>query len=155
MEPCYKTLFASLCGLLMLGCNSGGGTSVGASDTNGSSVTVPDAAAANPVAGSSETEGLSPTDNETPPVTELVNRAPVLRGMPRTWLLPGERFSFTPEATDADGDVLAFTIENAPAWLSFDASTGALSGTGPSDGVSDDIRLSVTDGESVTTLDPF
>src|SRR5690606_13321596 len=57
------------------------------------------------------------------------NTAPTLSGTPPTSVVVGSAYRFAPEASDADGDVLQFEIENEPAWTSFDASTGVLTGT--------------------------
>jgi hypothetical protein len=71
--------------------------------------------------------------------------------------LQGRIFAFRPNAADADHDRLTFTIENRPAWASFNAATGRLSGRpSPSDiGSSAQIRIGVTDGIVTTSLAPF
>ncbi len=40
----------------------------------------------------------------------------------------GNMYSFTPGASDADGDRLTFAIQNLPQWASFNADSGQLSG---------------------------
>lgn len=85
------------------------------------------------------------------------NRAPSIAGNPHTSVLPGTAFSFTPTASDADGDPLTFSIVNMPSWATFDSATGALSGT-PSAGdigTYEDIRISVSDGQATATLPAF
>jgi hypothetical protein len=66
-------------------------------------------------------------------------------------------YSFTPSAADADGDSLAFTIQNKPAWATFNTATGRLSGTpSVSDvGTYSNISISVSDGAATTALSPF
>jgi len=81
------------------------------------------------------------------------NRPPVLSGLPTELsLVAGESLQVKPWADDADGDALTFEIDKKPAWTSFDTLTGILSGT-PTDadaGTYDGIRISVSDGKSVT-----
>ncbi|MEO0425670.1 MAG: putative Ig domain-containing protein [Pseudomonadota bacterium] len=91
-----------------------------------------------------------------PPVT--TNAVPEITGAPATTDVPeGDGFAFTPSASDADGDTLTFSISNAPPWASFDAATGALTGTpGPDDaGTYADIGISVSDGTDDAALAPF
>src|SRR5262245_22884065 len=57
------------------------------------------------------------------------NSAPRITGAPSTSVLQGTAYSFAPSATDADGNSLTFSIANAPAWATFNSSTGQLSGT--------------------------
>lgn len=66
-------------------------------------------------------------------------------------------YSYTPTASDPNGDVLTFTIENMPPWASFNAATGQLSGTpAPADVRSyPNIRIRVSDGELTTSLAAF
>lgn len=55
---------------------------------------------------------------------------PVISGTPPTTAIYNTTYSFTPRATDADGDrITKFYITNRPWWLSFDATTGRLYGT--------------------------
>src|SRR5690606_18763121 len=56
-----------------------------------------------------------------------------------------------------DGDPLLFSVENAPAWTSFDASTGELAGL-PDEGdvgTHDGIVITVSDGAEEAALGPF
>jgi hypothetical protein len=89
-----------------------------------------------------------------PPPT---NSAPSISGTPPPSVVTGQSYSFTPSASDADGNPLNFTILNRPAWASFSASTGRLSGTPPSSAVGEyiEIGISVTDGLIQTSLAPF
>jgi Putative Ig domain len=90
-------------------------------------------------------------------VTEAPNRAPALSGAPRTTAVVGELYTFTPTASDADGDRLAFSISGKPGWASFDATTGRLSGTPASTqvGTYSGIVISASDGEATTSLPSF
>jgi hypothetical protein len=93
-----------------------------------------------------------PADPGPPP-----NEPPTISGEPPREVVAGASYAFQPAAADADGDVLAFAIANAPAWAQFDGSTGRLSGTpGPADvGTTSAIVISVTDGEDTAALSPF
>lgn len=85
------------------------------------------------------------------------NANPVISGSPPTSIRVGESYSFTPSASDPDGDALTFRISNRPSWASFDASTGRLAGT-PQDadaGIDANIRISVSDGIVKTALATF
>lgn len=85
------------------------------------------------------------------------NLAPIIEGTPVTTLAAGSNYSFTPKASDPNGDALTFSIVNKPAWATFDATTGALSGT-PSEanvGKSSSITIEVSDAKAVTQLPSF
>ncbi|ACR12880.1 thrombospondin type 3 repeat family protein [Teredinibacter turnerae T7901] len=61
-----------------------------------------------------------------------VNEAPVITGTPAASVRVPASYSFTPTATDPESDAISWSIANKPSWMSFDTSTGALSGS-PSD----------------------
>src|SRR5690606_18051920 len=61
-------------------------------------------------------------------VVQAVNSPPTISGTPATSVEEGSAYSFTPTASDPDGDALTFTIQNRPAWAAFDPATGRLSG---------------------------
>lgn len=85
------------------------------------------------------------------------NSAPVISGTPSTAVEEGQNYSFTPTASDADGDSLTFSIVNRPAWASFDAATGELSGVPPQGaaGSYSGIVISVSDGTDSDSLAAF
>ncbi len=85
------------------------------------------------------------------------NSAPVISGSPATVVTVGDVYSFTPAASDADGDGLVFSIENQPSWASFNMNTGVLSGEPAAGavGVYSGIRISVSDGQASTSLQQF
>lgn len=89
--------------------------------------------------------------------TLTVNTPPSIAGSGGATLLSGQGYSFTPAASDPDAQTLTFSIANRPAWASFSASTGRLSGTPSSAAVGEytDIRISVSDGSASATLAPF
>ena len=85
-------------------------------------------------------------------VTPAVNTAPVIGGTPASSVAEGSAYSYTPTASDADGDSLSFSIQNLPSWANFNSATGTLSGV-PSDlhvGTYTNIRISVSDGQATT-----
>jgi hypothetical protein len=83
------------------------------------------------------------------------NRAPIISGTPATSVGVGQFYSFQPTASDADGDTLAFTIQNKPSWATFSATTGRLSGTPGSTGTFGNIVIRVTDGSLADSLPAF
>jgi hypothetical protein len=102
-----------------------------------------------------EVESADDAPDATAP--ESSNHAPTIAGQPGASVVPASGYSFKPSATDPDGDTLSFSIEGKPAWASFDAATGALSGT-PSAadvGTYDDIVISVSDGDATAELPAF
>ncbi|WP_405241479.1 putative Ig domain-containing protein [Lentisalinibacter salinarum] len=85
------------------------------------------------------------------------NSAPVISGSPAKAVTEGTQYSFTPSASDPDGDSLSFSITNKPAWAAFDAATGRLSGTPQAGDVGTyaDIVISVSDGQASASLGAF
>ncbi len=90
-------------------------------------------------------------------VVETGNRAPEIGGTPSSRIQINSHYLFIPAASDADDDVLNFTIEQAPSWSQFDTTTGQLSGTpGPADvGVYAGIVITVSDGTEQVSLPAF
>ena len=90
-------------------------------------------------------------------VTTASNAAPVISGSPATSVAAGQPYNFQPSATDADGDVLTFSIQNRPAWATFSPTTGRLSGTPTSSqaGTYSNIVISVSDGKVSRSLSAF
>ena len=85
------------------------------------------------------------------------NHPPVISGTPATSVTAGSAYSFRPSATDADADTLAYTIANKPAWASFSATTGRLSGTPGAGNVGTygNIVITVSDGKASASLPAF
>jgi hypothetical protein len=98
-----------------------------------------------------------PSPSPAPPAATGSNSAPTLAGSPPIVTLQGRNYAFRPSASDAENDRLTFTIENRPAWASFNTATGRLSGRpSPADiGSFAEIRIAVTDGVGTTSLPPF
>jgi hypothetical protein len=85
-------------------------------------------------------------------VSAAPNRPPTISGTPPTAVMQGTAYSFTPTASDPDGDTLTFSIANAPTWASFNTSTGRLTGTPGAQhvGTTTGIVISVDDGRQAT-----
>jgi len=85
------------------------------------------------------------------------NNAPTITGTPPKAVMSGNSYQFVPDATDADGDSLTLTVQNAPGWVSFDASSGRLSGrpTLVDVGVYSNIIVSVSDSMDSASLPKF
>lgn len=98
-----------------------------------------------------------PPPDEPPPENPPANSAPSISGNPSTAVNVGSAYSFTPSASDADGDTLAFDITNMPAWAVFDTATGRLSGTPQPEDVGRyaNIVISVSDGQASAALAAF
>jgi len=86
----------------------------------------------------------------------FVNTPPSIAGLPATSIGFNMSYTFTPVASDPDGDVLTFAIENQPDWCTFDTNTGTLSGTTPSTANAyPSIVIAVTDGTDWAYLPAF
>jgi hypothetical protein len=85
------------------------------------------------------------------------NTAPTITGSPPAAAVAGVQYTFTPSASDTDGDALTFSIQNKPAWATFSDTTGTLSGTPASTdvGVFEGIQIGVTDGQASASLAAF
>ena len=85
------------------------------------------------------------------------NDAPTIDGTPDVTVDEGSQYSFVPTAEDIDGDVLSFSIENKPDWVTFDSATGELSGTPDNEdvGTTENIIISASDGTATAVLDGF
>jgi hypothetical protein len=83
--------------------------------------------------------------------------AVTISGSPPTSVAAGKLFSFTPTVSISARRHPSFTIANKPAWASFSASTGALSGTPVTSniGTTSGIGIKVTDGRTSAQLPPF
>jgi len=53
----------------------------------------------------------------------------VLSGIPATSVVENKAYQFTPTVTGGNNETLLFTIQNVPAWLNFNSTTGTLTGT--------------------------
>jgi hypothetical protein len=95
--------------------------------------------------GSDNDKDTTPPTNSTPP--PATNTAPTITSTSVVSIDAAAAYSYTIAATDADDDTLTLSSSTLPTWLTFDASTGLLSGTpAESDTGTHDITLSVNDG---------
>jgi hypothetical protein len=90
-------------------------------------------------------------------VLPLPNTPPNISGTPGAAVAAGQAYSFHPTASDPNGLRMAFVISNKPTWASFNATTGALSGTpsAANTGVYPNITITVHDGYQKAVLPPF
>lgn len=130
---------------LLAGCGGGGGSSsnggggVGVGTGGGST---------NNVGATGTAPGASPSGS---------NHAPTASVTPTLSVNVGSLYSYSPLATDADGDALTYSIINRPSWAAFNSITGALSGTPNSAnaGTTTGVVISVSDGKTTTAIGPF
>ncbi|MCC7200773.1 MAG: putative Ig domain-containing protein [Gammaproteobacteria bacterium] len=87
----------------------------------------------------------------------VVNKAPAISGSPSTSVNQDSSYAFQPSASDPEGQSLSFSVANKPAWASFDATTGKLSGTpcAADVGTYAAITISVTDGTNSVALPAY
>jgi hypothetical protein len=85
------------------------------------------------------------------------NRAPAISGEPASTVQAGERYEFTPVASDLDNDTLSFRISGKPEWAVFSRSSGRLSGMPQASdaGTHDGIIITASDGDLSTSIGPF
>lgn len=85
------------------------------------------------------------------------NGRPTIAGSPAGSVSEGSSYSFTPDASDPDGQALTFSAQNVPAWASFDALSGTLSGTPTAANVGSyaNIVISASDGSQSAALPAF
>jgi hypothetical protein len=91
------------------------------------------------------------------PPAPPANTPPKITGIPPATVQAGSAYSFSPAASDADGNKLTFSIMNKPVWASFSTSTGQLSGTPAvaNIGTYTSITISVSDGTTSVALPAF
>jgi hypothetical protein len=85
------------------------------------------------------------------------NRSPTISGQPSTAIAAGAAYSYRPTVSDADGDVLQFSIDNKPSWATFSLSSGELSGTpgAGATGTTSGIVIRVSDGMASAATPAF
>ena len=99
--------------------------------------------------------GDASTGQQTTPPPVATNHTPTISGSPPTTATVGQAYSFTPTAADADGDTLTFSATNKPSWMTFNSSTGALSGTPTATGSFANISVTVSDGKATASMTGF
>lgn len=80
------------------------------------------------------------------------NRAPQIT-VSSSNVYVGDALNIEPIAFDADGDNLTFSIKNAPGWITFDSSTGKISGTPAEDDVAINSGIVITVADSDERVD--
>jgi Putative Ig domain len=98
----------------------------------------------------------SPSTSDETDTTGSIART-TISGTPATSITVGTQYSFTPTASDTDGGTLTYAITNAPAWATFNAQTGQLSGS-PKDtnvGTTTGIVITAADGSATASLPVF
>ncbi len=85
------------------------------------------------------------------------NSAPTISGSPASSVGVANNYAFVPNANDADGDSLTFSVSNLPSWANFNASDGSLAGTPAAgdEGTYANIQISVSDGTASASLPTF
>ena len=82
---------------------------------------------------------------------------PVISGTPAAAVTAGNPYSFKPTARDPSGLVMTYWISDKPGWLTFNHTTGLLSGTPTAANVGkyDHIGIAVSDGYHQASLASF
>jgi hypothetical protein len=85
------------------------------------------------------------------------NAPPTIQGQPSANVMAGQAYSFQPSASDPNNDTLTFSVTGLPAWATFNASTGRVSGTPSASDIAtySGIRISVSDGQASASLNAF
>jgi hypothetical protein len=91
------------------------------------------------------------------PFSINVLAALTISGSPATQVVAGTAYSFQPTTNAPSGTSLTFSIQNKPAWATFSASSGLLSGTPTAAQVGSysNIAISVSDGSQSSALAAF
>lgn len=87
-----------------------------------------------------------------------INDLPIITGSPINKVCVSDKYYFKPSATDVDkSDILIFSVSGLPDWVTFNASTGEVTGVPEASNVGkyNNIFISVSDGFSSVGLAPF
>jgi len=87
----------------------------------------------------------------------LNNAPPTIQGSAITTATVGTVYSFQPKATDPNEQAITFSVTNKPAWATFNAGTGQLSGTPSAADVGSygNIQIAASDGKTTVSLPAF
>jgi Putative Ig domain len=112
--------------------------------------------------GSSSSQTTTPTASvsapaQTVPTQTTQPTALSLAGVPSASVTVGTNYNFSPSVTAPTDSKLTYSIQNKPAWASFDTASGALSGSpAASDvGTYSNIVISVADASATASLAGF
>ena len=130
-------------------------TAIGSTSTTGAVTEASLVSSADVTAINTATNSAVTVATPTMTVTAPGNTLPVISGTPTTTLVAGTAYSFKPTATDANGDILLFSIVNRPDWATFNLAAVQLTGPPPSASSYPGVAISVTDGPSVVSLPSF
>jgi hypothetical protein len=104
----------------------------------------------------SVSDGSFTTSTEPFTLTFMVRQLPPsISGAPEPTIEVGQLFTFTPNASDANNDILTFSAKNLPSWMTIDTLSGQLSGTPLEVGLYEDIIITVSDGRFDSVLPEF
>ncbi len=83
--------------------------------------------------------------------------APTITGNAITSAIVGKAYSFQPQATSTSAAAISFSVTNKPAWATFNAATGQLSGTPAATDVGSykGVQIAATNGQAVVSLPAF
>ncbi len=106
-------------------------------------------------AGQGSTDAPPPAPAGAPVATS--DTALTISGQPNPSVNVGSVYAFTPAAVAANGAPLTFSIQNKPAWVSFNAASGTPTGTPAATDVGSyaNIIISVSDGTTSASLPAF
>lgn len=137
-------LVLTLAALVAAGCGGGGG---GGGSSAASEAPIADSKVPNANEGGAEHS----------PGTRPDNSAPTIVAQPITSIVAGNDYTLQPSAADPDGDELAFSVQNKPAWAQFNTATGMLSGRPGAAhvGTYANVVITVSDGHASAALAPF
>ncbi|MGH8137870.1 MAG: putative Ig domain-containing protein [Steroidobacteraceae bacterium] len=97
--------------------------------------------------------GTQPPPSQPPPATDT----PKISGTPTTSVAVSTAYSFTPTASDPKGTKLTFSVNTKPSWVSFNSTTGQLSGTpaAANVGTTSNIIITASNGTAKASLAAF
>jgi len=87
--------------------------------------------------------------------TAVTYSPPTLSGTPVVSAQVGQPYAFRPTASDPNNLTLTFSIQNPPAWATFDPATGTLYGTPAAAGTFAGIIISASDGKASASMAAF
>lgn len=130
----------------------GGNSTVGTVTTAGA-YTAPAVPPAQPTVTVTAVSVVDSTSSGSAAVTITATAPPKIGGTPATTVVVGQAYDFKPTASGPTGLQLTFSISGKPAWATFNAATGELSGTpAASDVGSSSVSITVSDGVAQASL---
>lgn len=83
------------------------------------------------------------------------NHEPKFTSTPEPTAIQGKRYRYTPTATDADGDVLTYSLEFGPSGMVIDPASGTLAWFADTSLTSSRVTLKVDDGHGGSDIESF